>query len=73
MRNVTIDNVTDAVIASIGQNGEVSARQREIMTGLLTHLHGFCKDVKLQHHEFIRGGWGELNRWDEWIFRAMAA
>lgn len=53
MRNVTIDNVTDAVIASLGQNGAITDRQREIMTALLTHLHGFCKEVNLQHHEFI--------------------
>ena len=53
MRNVTVDNVTDAVIASLGENGPITDRQREIMTGLLKHLHGFCRDVKLQHHEFI--------------------
>ena len=53
MGNVTIDNVTDVVIASLGKSGEITARRREIMEGLLKHLHGFCKDVKLQHHEFI--------------------
>jgi hypothetical protein len=53
MRNVTIENVTDAVIGSLGQNGPVTDRQREIMTALLKHLHGFCRDAKLQHHEFI--------------------
>lgn len=53
MRNVSIDNVTDVVIASLGQHGQITERQREIMTALLRHLHGFCKDVKLQHHEFI--------------------
>lgn len=53
MRNVTIDNVTDVVIASLGQYGDITDRQREIMTALIQHLHGFCKDVKLQHGEFI--------------------
>jgi catechol 1,2-dioxygenase len=53
MRNVTIDNVTDAVIASLGKHGDITPRQREIMTAALKHLHGFCKDVNLQHHEFI--------------------
>lgn len=54
MRNVTIDNVTDAVIQSLGRHGDVSPRQREIMTSLLQHLHGFCREVKLQHHEFLQ-------------------
>ncbi|BCH21791.1 6-chlorohydroxyquinol-1,2-dioxygenase [Mesorhizobium sp. L-8-10] len=54
MRNVTIENVTDAVIGSLGRHGEISPRQREIMASLLRHLHGFCRDVKLQHHEFLQ-------------------
>lgn len=54
MRNVTIENVTDVVVGSLGRHGEVSPRQREIMTSLLKHLHGFCRDVKLQHHEFLQ-------------------
>ncbi|RJG40461.1 dioxygenase [Mesorhizobium sp. DCY119] len=53
MRNVTIDSVTDAVVSSLGRHGPIGERQREIMTALLKHLHGFCRDVKLQHHEFI--------------------
>ncbi len=53
MRNVTIDNVTDVVVASLGQHGEISDRQREIMTSLVQHLHGFCKDVNLTHQEFL--------------------
>ncbi len=54
MRNVTLENVTDVVIASLGQSGEVTPRQREIMTSLITHLHGFCRDVKLTHGEFMK-------------------
>ncbi|MCA1300470.1 dioxygenase family protein [Stappia indica] len=53
MRNVTINNVTDAVIGSLGKFGEIDERQREIMTSLLKHLHGFVKDVKLSHGEFL--------------------
>lgn len=53
MRNVTIDNVTDAVIGSLGKHGDITGRQREIMTSLLTHLHGFVKDVNLNHDEFM--------------------
>lgn len=53
MRNVTIDNVTDVVIASLGQHGDISERRREIMVSLIKHLHGFCKDVKIQHGEFL--------------------
>lgn len=53
MRNVTIDNVTDIVIRSLGQNGPISDRNREILTALIRHLHDFCRDVNLQHHEFL--------------------
>ncbi|SMX51241.1 dioxygenase family protein [Actibacterium lipolyticum] len=52
---VSLENITDVVIASLGKNGDVSDRQREIMTSLLKHLHGFCKDVNLQHGEFLEG------------------
>jgi protocatechuate 3,4-dioxygenase beta subunit len=50
---VTLDNITDVVVGSLGQNGEITDRQREIMTAALRHLHGFCKDVKLQHNESL--------------------
>lgn len=53
MRNVTRETVTDAVVASLGQHGEISDRQREIMTALVRHLHDFCRDVTLTHGEFI--------------------
>lgn len=53
MRNVTIDNVTEAVISSLGKHAEIAPRQREIMESLIRHLHGFCKDVKLTHSEFL--------------------
>ncbi|MAC79969.1 MAG: hydroxyquinol 1,2-dioxygenase [Rhodobacteraceae bacterium] len=50
---ITLNNITDVVIGSLGENGEIDARQREIMTALIKHLHAFCKDVNLQHHEFL--------------------
>ena len=53
MPKITLDNITDVVIGSLGQNGPVTDRQREIMTALIRHLHGFCKEVRLQHHEFL--------------------
>ncbi|WP_299840831.1 dioxygenase [uncultured Paracoccus sp.] len=53
MGTVTLENITDVVIGSLGQNGEITTRQRKIMTSLITHLHGFCKDVNLQIDEFL--------------------
>ncbi|WP_068115862.1 dioxygenase [Tropicimonas marinistellae] len=50
---VNKDNITDVVIASLGKHGEITERQREIMTSLIKHMHGFVKDVKLQHSEFL--------------------
>lgn len=54
MRNVTIENVTDIVVDSIGASEEIPARQKEIMSGLVKHLHGFCKDVNLTYAEFMQ-------------------
>ena len=53
MRNVTIENVTDLVIGSLGENGEITDRNRQILSALVRHLHDFCKEVNLQHHEFL--------------------
>lgn len=50
---VTEENITDVVTASLGEHGEISDRQRQIMTSLIKHLHSFVKDVKLQHSEFL--------------------
>lgn len=50
---VNQDNITDVVVASLGKHGAITARQREIMTSLIRHMHGFIKDVKLQHSEFL--------------------
>ena len=50
---VNQDNITDVVIESLGKNGDITNRQREIMTSLIKHMHGFIKDVKLRHSEFL--------------------
>lgn len=52
---VNLENITEVVIASLGKSGDTTDRQREIMASLITHLHGFCKDVNLQHGEFLDG------------------
>ena len=52
---VSLDNITDVVIDALGKNGEITDRQRKIMTSLIRHMHDFCKDVNLQHDEFIEG------------------
>lgn len=54
MRDVTIDSVTEVVTGSLGQKAPIGDRQREIMTSLVSHLHGFCKDVRLTHREFLQ-------------------
>ena len=51
---VNLENITDVVIASLGKSSDVTDRQREIMTALIKHLHGFCRDVNLQHGEFLQ-------------------
>ncbi|MDS9469681.1 dioxygenase [Paracoccus sp. MBLB3053] len=53
MSTVTIDNVTDVVIAAMGQHGDVTPRNREILTALIRHIHDFSREVKLQHSEFL--------------------
>ncbi|WP_349295343.1 dioxygenase (plasmid) [Thioclava sp. 'Guangxiensis'] len=51
--NLNIETVTDIVISAIGQHGEITDRQRELMTALVRHLHDFCRETKLQHDEFL--------------------
>lgn len=51
MRNITIDNVTDAVINALGD--DIPMRNREIMSCALKHLHNFCKEVNLTHQEWL--------------------
>ncbi|MEW5423581.1 intradiol ring-cleavage dioxygenase [Amorphus sp. 3PC139-8] len=51
MRNITIDNITDAVIKAMSD--DIPARNREIMEALIRHLHDFCKEVHLTYDEWM--------------------
>ncbi len=51
MRNITLDNITDAVVNSLGN--DIPARNREIMVSALKHIHDFCKDVNLSYDEWL--------------------
>lgn len=53
MRNVTIDTVTEVVTDSLGKNGEITDRNRVLLTALIRHLHDFAREAKLQHSEFL--------------------
>lgn len=53
MKNVSVDNITDLVVASLGKHGDISDRQHEIMSSAVKHMHAFCKDVNLQTDEFM--------------------
>ncbi|MGI3164615.1 dioxygenase [Pseudooceanicola sp. 200-1SW] len=60
MRNITLDNITDAVIKSM--DGDIPARNREIMQAALKHMHAFMKEVNLSYDEWL----GAM----EWMRRA---
>lgn len=53
MRNLTQDNITQAVIARFA--GTPDARLKEIMTALVQHLHAFAREVRLTEEEWFRG------------------
>lgn len=53
MRNLTQDNITQAVIARFA--GTPDPRLKEIMTSLVQHLHAFAREVKLTEEEWFRG------------------
>ncbi|HEX2547058.1 MAG TPA: intradiol ring-cleavage dioxygenase [Ramlibacter sp.] len=53
MRNLTQDNITQAVIARMADTPD--ARLKEIMTSLVQHLHAFAREVKLTEAEWFRG------------------
>lgn len=53
MRNLDEDNITRAVI---GMHADAAnPRLREIMTGLVQHLHAFARDVALTEDEWFEG------------------
>lgn len=53
MRNLTQDNITQAVLARFAQTPD--ARLKEVMTSLVQHLHAFAREVKLTEEEWLRG------------------
>lgn len=60
MRNITLDNITDAVTGAM--KADIPDRNREIMTSAIKHFHAFAKDVNLTHGEWLEGC--------EWMRRA---
>ncbi|HSV50807.1 MAG TPA: intradiol ring-cleavage dioxygenase [Burkholderiaceae bacterium] len=53
MRNLTQDNITQAVMARFAQTPD--ARLKEIMTSLVQHLHAFAREVRLTEEEWMQG------------------
>lgn len=60
MRNITIENITDAVINSM--DAGIPARNMEIMKAALKHVHAFMKEVDLTYDEWLEAM--------EWMRRA---
>tara|TARA_R110002110_G_scaffold248415_3_gene464559 strand:+ start:2440 stop:3309 length:870 start_codon:yes stop_codon:yes gene_type:complete len=60
MRNITLDNITDAVTGAM--KDDIPGRNREIMTSAIKHFHAFAKEVNLTHGEWLEGC--------EWMRRA---
>jgi hydroxyquinol 1,2-dioxygenase len=53
MRNLTQDNITQAVIARFAETPD--ARLKQILTSLVQHLHAFAREVKLTEEEWMAG------------------
>ena len=53
MRNLTQDNITQAVIARMADTPD--PRLKEIMTSLVQQLHAFAREVKLTEAEWFQG------------------
>jgi hydroxyquinol 1,2-dioxygenase len=53
MRNLTQDNITQAVLGRLADTPD--PRLKEIMTSLVQHLHAFAREVKLTEDEWFRG------------------
>jgi hydroxyquinol 1,2-dioxygenase len=52
MRNLDQDNITQAVVARLASTPD--PRLKEIMTGLVQHLHAFAREVKLTEQEWFK-------------------
>ncbi|MDB5942951.1 MAG: hydroxyquinol 1,2-dioxygenase [Ramlibacter sp.] len=53
LRNVTQDNITQAVIERLAQTPD--PRLREVVTSLVQHLHAFAREVRLTEDEWFKG------------------
>ena len=53
MRNLTEQNLTEAVLAKL--TGSEDARFKQIMTSLIKHLHAFVREVELTEAEWLAG------------------
>jgi catechol 1,2-dioxygenase len=60
VRNITIENITEAVINSM--DAGIPARNMEIMKAALKHVHAFMKEVDLTYDEWLEAM--------EWMRRA---
>ncbi|MGH8000981.1 MAG: dioxygenase, partial [Brasilonema sp.] len=54
MRNITLDNITQAVVQH-GDGGKTHPRLYEIYTSLIRHLHAFVQEVNLTEQELSLG------------------
>lgn len=52
MAHITLENITPTVVAAVSK--DIPNRQREIMVSLINHMHDFCRDVDLQHSEYLQ-------------------
>lgn len=52
MGHITLENITDTVVAALSP--DIPGRQREILVSLINHIHDFCRDVDLQHSEYLQ-------------------
>lgn len=53
MRYVTKDNITDVFMGYFGP--DTDPRLKEILKGLVTHLHDFARETNLTHEEWRKG------------------
>ncbi len=52
MRDITVENITRAVVASMA--ADTDPRLRELISGLVSHLHDFIRETKPSHAEWRR-------------------
>jgi len=53
MRNLTQENITQAVIARLADTPD--PRVKEVLTSLVQHLHAFARETRLTEAEWLRG------------------